>query len=89
MIDVANSTRVLFITGATSVTLKMNHRTRFAETKECVCFYKQLGCTSACVTERVCYSSLCVLESLGRFLMSGAKMPQRCYSGNILIVIIN
>ncbi len=68
----------------------MNHHTRFAEIKKIgLCFYKQLGVMSVCVTECVCYSSLRVLESLGGFLLSDAEMPKRCYCGNILIVMIN
>lgn len=60
--------------------LKMNHHTRFAENKKPVqtvlLQYKQLGFTSACVTEFVYYSSLCVLKSLGKLLMLGAKIRE-------------
>lgn len=71
---------------------KKNHHTRLLKQKTSRVCASANSLSCACVTECVDYSSLCVLESLGRFMMSGATMPEqpvRCYCGNILIVLIN
>lgn len=59
-----------------------------------LCFYRTNSLAlqvhvwqNVCV--HVCDSSLCVLKSLEKFLMSGVKTRKRCYCRNLLIVIIN